>query len=152
MAILTEELLAIGDKFGLEPVDQEETLGTAAIPSGLHSAPPPSKEGTLELKQLYSAGPPAYYADGILSCALGGLTAAEAILEGRDVRKAVRNAIRPYRWYNWLWWLETTQLPWVVDALMHVSVKGAMYYPHTSSASKWIGECHPKKESVSLAV
>lgn len=151
IAILTEELLAVGDKCGLEPVDPAETLGTAAIPSGLYRSPAPSKAGTLELKQLYCAGPPAYYADGILSCAIGGLTAAEAILAGKDPRQAVRKAIKPYRWYNKLWWLETTQLPWLVDALMHISVKGAMFYPHTSSVNKWFGKRHPKQVSVAVA-
>lgn len=152
LAILKDEVLAMGDKFGLEPVDPEETLGMAAIPSGLYSAPPPAKAGTLELKQLYCVGAPAYYADGILSCALGGLTAAEALIEGRDPCKAVRKAIKPYRWYNKLWWLETTQLPWLVDALMHISVKGAMFYPHTISANKWFGKPPIKQESIALAV
>jgi hypothetical protein len=137
IATLTDELFGLADVMGLEPVDPDQTLGTACVLGGLHTAPPRAHSGTLELKALYTAGPPAYYADGIVSCAVGGLVAAEAILAGKDPHKEVTKAIRPYRWYSWLWWVETTQIAAISELLMRLSVKGAMYYPHTWSADRW---------------
>ena len=66
-----------------------------------------------------------------------GLTAAEAILAGADPDAALRKAIRPYRYFNYLWWFETTKMAKMVEMLMRVSVPLAMLYPHTRQTPYW---------------
>ena len=78
---------------------------------------------------------PAYYADGILCGAMGGLAAAEAIIRGADPAATAANAIRPIRRWNYIWWVETTKLAAVADRLMRISVPMAMVYPHSSSVN-----------------
>ena len=136
--IVTDELLGIGDACGLTPVDPDDTLATAAVPGADWSAPKaPIAPGTFELRQSCSAGVPAYYADGILCGAMGGLAAAEAVIRGADPTASATAAISKIRFWNRVWWLETTKLAIVADRLMRANVSAAMVYPHSSSAKWW---------------
>ncbi len=137
-ARVTEELLGIGAACDLTPVDPDETMGVAAVPGADWSGPEaPTVPGTFELKQACSAGIPAYYADGILCGTMGGLVAAEAVLRGADPTRSATAAISKIRFWNRVWWLETTKLAPVADGLMRTNVSFAMAYPHSSSAKWW---------------
>ncbi len=137
-AAVTDELLGIGDACGLTPVDPAATLAAAAVPGADWTRPAaPRVPGTFELKQACSAGIPAYYADGILCGAMGGVAAAEAVLRGADPTASATAAIARIRFWNRLWWLETTRLAPVADRLMRTSVTAAMAYPHSASSRWW---------------
>jgi hypothetical protein len=136
--VVTDELLGIGTAAGLRPVDQDDTLAVAAVPgSGWRAPAAPRQPDTLELRQSCSAGVPAYYADGILCAAMGGLAAAEAIIRGADPARSAAKALRRIRRWNYIWWVETTKLAAVADGLMRVSVPMAMAYPHSASVNAW---------------
>lgn len=136
--LVTDELLGIGEACGLSPVDPAETMGVAAVPGADWAGPgTPIVPGTFELKQACSAGIPAYYADGILNGAMGGLVAAEAILRGADPTASATAALAKVSRWNRLWWLETTKLAPVADKLMRLNVSAAMAFPHSSSANLW---------------
>lgn len=135
--IMTEELFGIGQSIGLVPDDPEETLARALVPASDFGKIAPSAPGTLELKRAYSGGAPCYYADGMISAAMGGVLAADAVATGRDPDDIVRDALRAYRWHNRLWWIETTKIAGLADLLMRVNVNLAMAYPHTSGVNLW---------------
>lgn len=136
--IITDELLGIGAACGLTPASPNDTLGAAAVPGYGWRAPGTEQvAGTFELKRNCSAGVPAYYADGILCGAVGGLAAAEAVLRGADPATTTANALRQIRRWNYLWWFETTKLAPVVDRLMRINVSAAMAYPHSTSVNSW---------------
>lgn len=136
--IVADQAIGVGEALGLEPVDPEETLFKATAPGFPHFGKPPiDLPGTFDLKNAYNAGLPAYYADGMTTSAMGGLVAAEAILNGDDPGRAVRKSIRNIKFYNLIWWLETKRIPIVVDYLMRIHVKTAMSWPHTASTRVW---------------
>jgi len=137
LAIMTDELFGVGDALGLEPDDPDETLARALVPAAGFWGAPASAPGTLELKRAYSGGAPCFYADGMISAALGGLLAAEAVMKGDDADRVVRRALRPLRWHNYIWWVETTRIAVVADALMRLNVNLAMAYPHTAGMRLW---------------
>lgn len=131
LSAMSDELIGVGHAMGLELVDPEETFAKAVVPGYPHVAPPRSAPGTLELKQAYTSGSPCFYADGMTCAALGGLVAAEAVLNGDDPDEAVRKAIRPYRFTNWILWHETTTIARLVPPLLRHAPRLAMYFPHT---------------------
>ena len=136
--LVTDELLGIGRAAGLRPVDADETLAVAGVAGyGWRAPESPRVEDTFELRQSCSGGVPAYYADGILCAAMGGLAAAEAIIRGADPSASAARAIRQIRRWNYLWWFETTKIAAVADGLMRISVPMAMVYPHSSSVNSW---------------
>lgn len=135
--IMTSELLGVARSLGLEPDDLEQTLAGAMVPAGGFWGAPDSAPGTLELKRAYSGGNPCYYADGMLSSAIGGLLAAEAVIAGADADAVVRKALKAMRWHNFLWWVETTKIAGLADALMRVNVNLAMAYPHSAGLRHW---------------
>lgn len=136
--LVTDELLGIGTAAGLRPVDADQTLAVAGVPGYGWRAPAAVRQAdTFELRQSCSGGVPAYYADGILCAAMGGLAAAEAIIRGADPTASAARAIRPIRRWNYLWWFETTKIAAVADRLMRISVPMAMVYPHSSSVNSW---------------
>lgn len=134
---LTDELLQTADRYGLEVDDPEETLAAACVPGASYTKPPRSAPGTLELKSNYYGGNPAYYADGMISAAMGGLLAAEAVIKGDDPQDIVWNAARKIRFHNYLWWIETTKMAFAVDTLMRTNVGLAMAYPHSWGFKNW---------------
>ncbi|MFI6953390.1 hypothetical protein ACIBJI_07930 [Nocardia sp. NPDC050408] len=135
--IMVEELEGVAAGMGLTMDDPEETLAKALVPASPWGKIPPSQPGTLDLKRMYSGGAPCYYADGMVSSAIGGVVGAQAIVTGNDPDTAIRNALRPYRWHNFLWWIETTKIPLLADMLMRVSVRTAMAYPHSAGLRLW---------------
>lgn len=135
--IMTDELFGITDALGFEIDDPEETLAKACVPGSSYRKPPRSAPGTLELKRAYYGGHPAYYADGMISAAMGGLVAAEAVLNGDDPDEAVWRAGRVLRWHNYIWWVETTKITPAVDVLMRLNVNVAMAYPHSWAFPLW---------------
>ena len=68
---------------------------------------------------------------------MGGLAAAEAVIRGADPTASATAAISKIRFWNRVWWLETTKLAIVADRLMRANVSAAMVYPHSSSAKWW---------------
>lgn len=134
---MTEELFGMGEALGLVPDDPDETLASALVPASPFGGKVISAPGTLELKRAYSGGAPCYYADGMVSAAMGGTIAADAVAYGADADKAVRKALRPFRWHNRLWWIETTRIAPIADALMRVNVNLAMAYPHSAGLRLW---------------
>ena len=137
--VLADEVRAVADAVGLEPVDPEATLFDGMIP-----APPlhqwqRSAPGTLEMRALCTPGGVAYYADGILGGAIGSVIAAEALLRGANPEEAVHRALRRYVRWNDLWWYETTRIPGVVDAFMRRPPlsRVALAYPHSWSVGHW---------------
>lgn len=137
LKVLTEELLQTAERYGLEVDDPEETMAAACVPGSSYQKPPRSAEGTLELKSTYYGGNPAYYADGMISAAMGGLLAAEAVIKGDDPQEVVWNAARKIRFHNYLWWIETTKMAFAVDMLMRTNVNLAMSYPHNWGFKNW---------------
>lgn len=135
--VMTEELHGVSAAMGLVPDDPEETLARALVPAAPWSAIPPSLPGTLDLKRMYSGGAPCFYADGMVSSAIGGVVGAEAVLHGQDPDRAIRRALRTLRMHNFLWWVETTQIAPVADLLMRINVRMAMAYPHSSGVNLW---------------
>ena len=137
LRIMTDELIGMSDALGLEVDDPSETLAAACVPSAPYTKPPKSTPGTLELKANYYGGNPAYYADGMISAAMGGLMGAEAVLAGDDPADVVWKAGKAIRFHNYLWWLETTKISGLAEALMRVNVNLAMAYPHSWGFSNW---------------
>ncbi|MEQ9363999.1 MAG: hypothetical protein RIF32_07145, partial [Leptospirales bacterium] len=137
--IMQDQAVGVAEALGLVPVDPEETLFKATAPGYANfRAPTVDEPGTFDLKNAYYAGLPAYYADGMTSSAIGGLIAAEAILNGEDPGRAVRGAIRNLKFYNLIWWFETKRIAIVTDYLARFHVKGAMLWPHTFSTPVWV--------------
>ncbi|GAA0637418.1 hypothetical protein GCM10009547_47300 [Sporichthya brevicatena] len=140
VAALREEVLGIAEAVGLEPVDLEETCFGGLAPAPAFGAPKRSAPGTLELRRLATPGAIAYYADGILGGAIGGVVAAEALIRGHDPHDAVVKALKPIRWFNDLWWFETARIPKLVDLAIGTSrltTRIAMAYPHSYSLNHW---------------
>lgn len=135
--IMTDELFGISEALGLEADDPEETLAKACVPGSSYRRPKRSAPGILELKRHYYGGNPAYYADGMISAAMGGLVGAEALINGDDPEAAVWKAGRAFRWHNLIWGFETTRIAWAVDVLMRLSVPVAMSYPHSYGMPMW---------------
>ncbi|MDN5746352.1 MAG: hypothetical protein L0H31_14715 [Nocardioidaceae bacterium] len=134
---MQDELFGVADALGLTPDDPDETLGTALVPASRFGSVPPSATGTLELRRAYSGGAPCFYADGMLSSAVGGVIGARAVLNGQDPDPIIRHALRQVRWVNYLWHIECMKIPGLVDKLMRRSVPGAMAYPHGFGVGWW---------------
>lgn len=134
---MADQLAGVAEAFGLELDDPHETMGRALIPASSFWGVPPSAPGTFELRRCYSGGVPSTYADGIVSAAIGGVAAAEAVLGGVDPDPVVRSALRPVRWINYLWTLECMQIPTAVDKLLRRSVRLSMTYPHSTGIRWW---------------
>lgn len=115
---LTDELLRIADGGGLEPVDIEETLAKALVPGGWYTNPIRSQRDTLELKTLYTAGVPTYFADGMVNAARCGLVAAERVIEGRDPHPAIVRATRYTRLSNYVHWLLMGSFSGITEVLL----------------------------------
>jgi hypothetical protein len=137
LAQLNHELFEIGDTLGLTPDDPDETYAGALVPAAGFGAVRPSSAGTLELKRAYSGGAPCFLADGILSAAMGGVLAAEAVIHGQSPDHLVRTALAKLRWYNRLWWIETTKMASFSDLMVRTLPKLAMAYPHKASLPTW---------------
>ena len=73
----------------------------------------------------------------MISAAMGGLMGAEAVLAGDDPADVVWKAGKAIRFHNYLWWLETTKISGLAEALMRVNVNLAMAYPHSWGFSNW---------------
>lgn len=134
---MTEELFGMADALGLVPDDPDETMASALIPAAPFGGKVVSAPGTLELKRCYAGGPPCYYADGMISAAMGGVIGADAIATGADAGSLVRNSLKAIRWHNRLWWIETTRIAPIADALMRINVNLAMAYPHSAGLRLW---------------
>ncbi len=135
--VMTAELHGVSAAMGFVPDDPDETFARALVPAAPWSTVAPSAPGTLDLKRMYSGGAPCFYADGMVSSAIGGVVAAEAVLYGGDPDRAVRRALRALRRHNLLWWLETNRIPAVADRLMRIDVRLAMVYPHSAGLNLW---------------
>jgi hypothetical protein len=135
--VMTDELYGVSAAMGLIPDDPQETLPRALVPAAPWSNIAPSQPGTLDLKRMYSGGAPCFYADGMVSSAIGGVVGAEAVVHGHDPDKAIRRALRVLRRHNFLWWVETTQIAPAADLLMRINVRMAMAYPHSSGVNLW---------------
>jgi hypothetical protein len=137
LATMTDELLTVADSLGLVADDLDETLGRALVPASPWGSVPRSRPGTLNLRRAYSGGAPCYYADGMVSAAIGGYIGAESIIRGDDPDTTVRKALTPWRRHNFLWFCETNKIPAVAEALLRVNVRAAMVYPHTAGFRMW---------------
>ena len=135
--VMTEQLFGLADSMGLEIDDPDETLARALVPASPWGKVAPSRPGTLDLKRMYSGGAPCYYADGMVSSAIGGVIGAEAVLRGADPDDAIRAALRPWRRHNYLWWVETTKIALLSDYLVRLNTRAAMVYPHTAGLNLW---------------
>lgn len=136
-AILEDEVVGLGETYGLVPVDLEETVWRAKAPAASYDPLPPSAPGTLELRRACSMGFAGYYADGMAGAAVGGLMAAESILRGVEPYPAIRQGLRKWRLYNKLWWYQTTRMAAVVDLGLRINPRIPMIYPHTWSKNEW---------------
>jgi hypothetical protein len=134
---MEDELCGMAEALGLAPDDPEVTMAKAAVPAGGYGPAPRSAPGTLELRRSYSRGAPCFYADGILASGIGGVLAADAVLAGEDPDAAISHALRPVRRHNRLWWIETTRIAVLADALMRINVNAAMAYPHSAGKRLW---------------
>ena len=137
LATMTGELHGVANALGLMVDDAAETLAGALVPASSWGKVAPSKPGTLELKRMYSGGAPCYYADGMISAAIGGVIGAEAVVHGQDPDPAIRRALRPWRRHNFLWWLETNKISALTDRLLRVNVQASMAYPHSAGLRMW---------------
>ncbi|MGB3351870.1 MAG: hypothetical protein WBB00_03765 [Mycobacterium sp.] len=135
--VMIAQLRGVAEVMGLAIDDESDTLASALVPASPWGQVPHSTSGTLDLKRMYSGGAPCYYADGMVSSAIGGVVGAEAILRGHDPDVAVRRALRPWRRHNFLWWLETNKIAPLADLLLSTNVRAAMAYPHTAGLSLW---------------
>jgi hypothetical protein len=137
--ILADEVRAVADAVGLEPVDPDVTLFDGMIPAPPLGGWRRSRAGTLEMRSLCTPGGVAYYADGILGGAIGAVIAAEALLRGADPEGAVHRAMRRYVRWNDLWWFETTRIAGVVNAMVSRPPLSrlALAYPHSWSVNHW---------------
>jgi len=128
---LTDELLAIAKGGGLIPVDPDETLAAALVPGGWFLDAPKSAPGTIELKQLYSAGVPTYFADGMSGAALSGITAADAVLKGRSPDADVIKMLRPFRASNYLHWTLMGPMSGMTNMILRAipSIGSKLYAP-----------------------
>ena len=137
LATMTAQLHGVATGLGLVIDDAAETLAGALVPASPWGKVAPSRQGTLELKQMYSGGAPCYYADGMVSAAVGGVVGAEAVARGQDPDAAIRRALRPWRRHNFLWWLETNRIAPLTDRLLRVNVQVSMAYPHSAGLRMW---------------
>ncbi|MDY6998690.1 MAG: hypothetical protein SW019_19005 [Actinomycetota bacterium] len=137
LATMTGELHGVAQALGLVVDDAAETLAGALVPASSWGKVAPSKPGTLELKRMYSGGAPCYYADGMVSAAIGGVIGAEAVVRSQDPDAAIRRALRPWRRHNFLWWLETNKISPLTDRLLRTNVQVAMAYPHSAGLPIW---------------
>ena len=137
LATMTGELHGVANALGLMVDDAAETLAGALVPASSWGKVAPSKPGTLELKRMYSGGAPCYYADGMISAAIGGVIGAEAVVHGQDPDPAIRRALRPWRRHNFLWWLETNKISALTDRLLRLNVQASMAYPHSAGLRMW---------------
>ncbi|WP_139281952.1 hypothetical protein [Rhodococcus zopfii] len=135
--VMTDELGGLAESMGLEIDDPSETLARALVPASPWGKVTPSQPGTLDLKRMYSGGAPCYYADGMVSSAIGGVIGAEAVVRGVDADQAIRAALRPFRRHNYLWWIETTKTALFSDYLLRLNPRAAMLYPHTAGLNLW---------------
>lgn len=136
-AIMVEELEGIARQMGLSIDDPDETLAKALVPAAPWGKIPLSPSGGLDLKRMYSGGAPCFYADGMISSAIGGVIGAEAVVRGADPDAAIRSALAPWRRHNFLWWMETNKISPLADLLMRISVPLAMSYPHAAGLRLW---------------
>ncbi|QUR69161.1 hypothetical protein [Mycobacterium spongiae] len=134
---MTDELYGLAAAMGMTPDDPEETLGRCCVPAAPWEKTAPSQPGTLDLKRMYSGGAPCFYADGMVSAAIGGVLGAEAVARGDDPDRAIRRALRRWRRHNFLWWIETNHIATVADYLLRISVPIAMAYPHSAGIRMW---------------
>lgn len=135
--VMIDELYGVGAAMGFVPDDPDETLARALVPAAPWSTIAPSRPGMLDLKRMYSGGAPCFYADGMVSSAIGGIIGAEAVVHGQDPDRAIRRALRVVRRHNFLWWIETTQIAPLADFLMRINVRTAMAYPHSVGINLW---------------
>lgn len=137
LSTMTGELHGVAKALGLVVDDAAETLAGALVPASSWARVAPSEPGTLELKRMYSGGAPCYYADGMVSAAIGGVIGAEAVVRGQDPDTAIRRALRPWRRHNFLWWVETNRISVLTDSLLRVNVQASMAYPHSAGLRMW---------------
>ncbi len=137
LASLRKELLGIADACGLTGVNLDETLGAAWVPAPSWKAPKPSANGVFDIRRACTPGIAAYYADGMAGAAIAGVSAAEAIIRGKDPLQVANAALHPFRRWNQIWWFETVKIPWVVDKLTRLSPQVALSWPHSTSVNAW---------------
>lgn len=137
LCLLKQELFEVGDALGLIPDDPEHTYGAALVPAAGFGGVAQSADGTLELKRAYSGGAPCFLADGMLSAAMGGVLAAEAVINGKSADAVVRKALKKLRWYNRLWSFETTKMAGFADWMIRTMPRIAIAYPHKASLPTW---------------
>lgn len=135
--IMQEQLFGVAEGLGLEIDDPSETMARALVPASSFGKVPPSPSGTLELRRAYAGGAPCYYADGILSSAIGGVVAAQAVLNGADADRLVRSSLKQVRWVNYLFHLQCMRFPGLVDWAGRRNVSVAMAYPHAMGVGLW---------------
>ncbi len=111
----------IGEAIGLEPVDPEETLGTALVPVSPWRRVVNCQPGVLDLSRIAGAGSPIITGDGMTKSAIAGLIAAESILRGRDPVADTNRALGGYRQLNLELHLALTGLAGIASRLFRWS-------------------------------
>lgn len=136
--LLQNELLGIGAAGGLEPVDLDNTIGLAWVPAPSTRAPSRSQNRVFDLRRAVTPGVGAYYADGMTGAAIAGVSAAEAILVGRDPVAVSNAALARFRRWNAVWRVETTRMATVVEKGVKHAPLVALAWPHSSSVNDWM--------------
>lgn len=136
--LLRGELLGIGAAGGLEPVDIDNTLGQAWVPAPSTKPPSNSPNRVFDLRRAVTPGVAAFYADGMTGAAVAGVSAAEAIIVGRDPVTVSNDALARFRRWNKIWRMESTQLADVVEKGVRHTPLLALAWPHSSSVRDWV--------------
>ena len=110
---LSSTVVAIADMLGFEPVDPDETLGTAVVPVSPWNGVSSCQDGVLDLSRLAGAGSPIITGDGMTRSTLAGWVAAECLRGGHDVKSVeadLQRALARYRQLN-------RELHWALSSL-----------------------------------
>jgi hypothetical protein len=100
LAALRDELHALCDALGYEPVDADATEGSAVVPCSPWRHRGSVVDGLLELSRIYDAGAPIITGDGMSRAGVAGLVAAEAVLAGEDPVAHTNRALARWRRSN----------------------------------------------------
>jgi hypothetical protein len=99
--VLRKTVAGVGRGFGLEPLDEEETLGTACVPcSPWIDDVRRHRHDFVDFEAIYGAGTPIVTGCGMSRAGLAGFVAAEAILAGQDVVAVTNRSLRRWRLLN----------------------------------------------------
>ncbi|WP_156966339.1 hypothetical protein [Algiphilus aromaticivorans] len=98
--VLKDHLVGVGHALGLEPVDPEETMGTAVVPCSDWEANREHTPGYIDLGRLANLGTPIIAGDGMPRAALAAYVTAEALIAGVEPQAYLNHAGGKWRFGN----------------------------------------------------